>query len=236
MGTLVINANSVSDKRALGENVVEYTDPNVLIISDTKLDATVDLTEFLPYGYRGDIRKDRQEGWGCDHNATKSSFTVKHVETPDTCEAAWAKVMDKQNNPIYKGSFYRKPHKYTPVQITKLEKVLMKHINSITKNNPQSTIILDGDFNVIDIDWHNHQSKPNSTMGPLCETHLTFLTDFFLAQCQKDPTREDSVLDLFYTNKPGLVKSTSTIPGISDHDIIAVYCNIRVRPYKESSL
>ena len=66
-------------------------------------------------------------------------------------------------------------------------------------------------------------------MGPLCETLSTFLSDFFLTQCQKDPTREDSVLDLFCTNKPGLVKSTSTIPGISDHDIIAADCDISAR-------
>ena len=105
----------------------------------------------------------------------------------------------------------------------------MEHIETITKNNPQSTIILGGDFNACDIDWHTHQGTPNSTMGPLCETLLTFLSDFFLTQCQKDPTREDSVPDLFCTNKPGLVKSTSTIPGILDHDIIAADCDIRAR-------
>ena len=226
--TLIINANGVSDKWALLENVVEYTDPDVLIISETKLDATVDSTEFLPSGYRGDIRKDRDRKGGGLMIATKSSLTVEGVKIPDTCETVWAKIMDKQNNPIYIGSFYRRPHEYTPSQITELEKV-MQHIETITKNNPQSTIILGGDFNALEIDWHTHQVTPNSTMGPLCETLLTFLSDFFLTQCQEDPTREDSVLDLFCTNKPGLVKSTSTIPGISDHDIIAAHCDIRAR-------
>ena len=160
--------------------------------------------------------------------ATKSSLTVERVKTPHTCETVWAKIMDKQNNPIYIGSFYHRPHEYTPAEITELEKV-MEHIETITKNNPQSTIILGGDFNACDIDWLIHQVTPNSTMGPLCEILLNFLSDFFLTQCQKDPTSEDSVLDLFRTNKPDLVKSTSTIRGISDHDIIAANRDIRAR-------
>ena len=98
MRTLIINANSVSDEQALLENVVEYTDPDVLIISETKLDATVDSTEFLTSGYRGDIRKDRQAGWGCDD----CHQVITHCETPrnpDTFDTVWAKIMDKQNNP-----------------------------------------------------------------------------------------------------------------------------------------
>ena len=94
MRTLIINANGVSDKRALLENVVKYTDPDVLIISETKLDATVDSTEFLPSGYRGDIRKDRDRKGGGVMIATKSSLTVERVEIPDTCETVWAKIME----------------------------------------------------------------------------------------------------------------------------------------------
>ena len=35
---------------------------------------------------------------------------------------------------------------------------------------------------------------------------------------QKEPTRQDSVLDLYITNRPSLVKTITTIPSISDHD------------------
>jgi len=43
---------------------------------------------------------------------------------------------------------------------------------------------------------------------------------------QREPTREGRVLDLFYTNKPSLVKAMSTIPGISDHDAVVADCDI----------
>ena len=68
-------------------------------LSETKLDATVDSTEFLTSAYRGDIRKDRDRKGGGVMIATKSSLTVECVEIPDTCDTVWAKIMDKQNNP-----------------------------------------------------------------------------------------------------------------------------------------
>ena len=42
-----------------------------------------------------------------------------------------------------------------------------------------------------------------------------------------EPNRESSILDLLFTNKPGLVKSHQTIPGISDHHMIVVDSNIK---------
>ena len=42
----------------------------------------------------------------------------------------------------------------------------MEHIETITKNNTQSTIIHGGDFNARDIDWQTHQVTLNSTKAP----------------------------------------------------------------------
>ena len=185
--TLVINANGVSDKRALLENLVECTDPDVMIITETKLDSTINSSEFLPEGYRGDIRKDRNRHWGGVMIAAKCSLTLESVAIPDTsCETVWAKIMSKQNNPIYVGSFYRRNHEYTPAQITELEKV-MDHVTSLTKYNPQATVILGGDFNAKDVDWENYIVKPDSTMGPLCRKLISFLTDFHSLSVKKNP-------------------------------------------------
>ena len=43
----------------------------------------------------------------------------------------------------------------------------------------------------------------------------------------RNPTRESNLLDLFFTNKPGLVKSSISIPGISDHEIVLTDCSIK---------
>ena len=36
------------------------------------------------------------------------------------------------------------------------------------------------------------------------------------------PTRHKSILDLFCTNKPGLIKDVTLIPGFSDHDGVVI--------------
>ena len=50
---------------------------------------------------------------------------------------------------------------------------------------------------------------------------------FFFTQMNQEPTRESAILDLFLINKPGLVKSCTVIPGLSDHDIVLTDCNVR---------
>ena len=57
---------------------------------------------------------------------------------------------------------------------------------------------------------------------------INSLNEHFLTQIQRQPTRENSVLDLFITNKPSLVKSVYNVPNISDHEgAILVDSNIR---------
>ena len=40
------------------------------------------------------------------------------------------------------------------------------------------------------------------------------------------PTRKDSILDIFVTNRPSLVNKCTPIPGLSDHDIVLIDANI----------
>ena len=63
--------------------------------------------------------------------------------------------------------------------------------------------------------------------------NVALVTTFNLEQQQKLPTRADRVLDLFCTNKPGLTKSIHVIPGLSDHEIVCVDCDLRARINKK---
>ena len=38
----------------------------------------------------------------------------------------------------------------------------------------------------------------------------------------KEPTRKDKTLDLFLINRPALINRCTTIPGLSDHEIVCV--------------
>ena len=60
--TLVINFNSAPGKRAELENLINYTDPDLIIMTETKIDEQVKSSEFLPKGYTGDIKKNSVSG------------------------------------------------------------------------------------------------------------------------------------------------------------------------------
>ena len=44
---------------------------------------------------------------------------------------------------------------------------------------------------------------------------------------QREPTRGQNLLDLFCCNKPSLVKSITSIPGFSDHNIVLADCKLK---------
>ena len=46
--TLVININSAPDKRAELENLIKYTDPDLIIMTETKIDEQVKATVTFP--------------------------------------------------------------------------------------------------------------------------------------------------------------------------------------------
>ena len=51
-----------------------------------------------------------------------------------------------------------------------------------------------------------------------------------MEQIQRQPTRLGNVLDLLFTNKPGLVKEVSILPGLSDHDTVLVDTYLHINP------
>ena len=49
------------------------------------------------------------------------------------------------------------------------------------------------------------------------------------SQIQEEPTRVNNILDLCFTNRPGLLKYTQTVSGIGDHDIVVVDSYVKAK-------
>ena len=49
---------------------------------------------------------------------------------------------------------------------------------------------------------------------------------------QEESTGENNVLDLYFTNRPDLVKYTQTVPSISDHIIVVVDSDLKAKVNK----
>ena len=146
--TLVININSAPGKRAELENLINYTDPDLIIMTETKIDEQVKASEFLPKGYTGDIRKDRCKGGGGVMIATKQEYNIQSIELEAniSAETVWATISLKDQRKLVGGSYYRPPDSGSD-SIDDLESVL-SFITEKFRNNPQCTIILGGDFKV----------------------------------------------------------------------------------------
>ena len=110
----------------------------------------------------------------------------------------------------------------------------MKYLDLMPKYSNQ-TIVLGGDFNLPGIDWDNWVVNPKTANKSQCELLLSSLDTHALAQVHKEPTREENILDLLITNKPGLIKSLHSVglPGISDHCTVVTELDIDP-PYRRT--
>ena len=91
----------------------------------------------------------------------------------------------------------------------------------------QKTVILAGDFSVLEINWISHSIMPQVKQPTLHQDLLDITNDHGLTQMQTEPTRGKNTLDLFFTNNPSLVKNIQPIPGIGDHDMVLIDSHIK---------
>ena len=231
---LVINCNGIASKKAELESVIDYTDPDVLIITETKIYDTVHTSEFLPSNFKA-FRRDRTLRGGGVMIAVKEQFTANELPLHDVDgEIIWVRVEPlKNNSSLIIGAFYRTPSEREVNQLNQLEKSL-DQIYAMTKNNESSTIILGGDFNVGDINWDSLTVSNNSNNKAHCLKTLEIMAHFHLEQMQRQPTRLNNTLDLWLTNKPSLVKQCNSIPGISDHDIVLTDSDFKAKINKKA--
>ena len=136
-------------------------------------------------------------------------------------------------------SFYRSNKDDDPKSLDDLSKAL-DHVSELSVNNTQTTVCVAGDFNAGDIDWETNCVTQGSQHTTLCNQLLTVVSENGLDQVHREATREDRILDLFCTNKPGLVKSSHSIPGISDHHAvltdICVKAQVNKKPPRKITL
>ena len=65
--------------------------------------------------------------------------------------------------------------------------------------------------------WANCSTQPGSVHRLACDDFLESLAEHSLVQLNSEATREKSILDLYFTNRPSLAHHIA-VPGISDHD------------------
>ena len=214
----VVNANSVKGKRAELAELCNSTQPDILVVSETKLDGSMNPSEFFPKNYDTSIHRNRTSCGGGVLIATKKSIVADEVvlKAGNSGEIVCARVALTKASPMYVCAYYRPPSD-TSDSLDTLQ-LALEELDDLIRSNPRSSIVVAGDFNARDIDWDRLVPASDCKKKGLCSKLISILGDAQLQQLQRENTREDAVLDLFCTNNPSLVKAIDTIPGISDHD------------------
>ena len=146
--TVVINATSITHKKTEISAMADYCDPDLMLITETKLDSSIFSSELLPKGYVGEFRRDHNLNGGGVMIVTIDCYTITDLVLQTTPQnetvLVWATITLKEHSKLVVGSFYRPPHKGVS-PILELENQL-SDITDTFWYNPKLTLILDGDL------------------------------------------------------------------------------------------
>jgi hypothetical protein len=105
---------------------------------------------------------------------------------------------------------------------------LDKLIKKLNEKNSKNLILV-GDFYCPDINWNTLSVDPESDNRDIQQSIVNISLTSELTQVHDQPTRGNKILDLIFTTNHSLIKSSISIPGISDHDIVAT--DIETKPH-----
>lgn len=216
---LVINFQSMRNKKTELYNIISCTEPDIIIGNETHLDPNVVDSEILPYGIPSEhkykiYRKDRKalidKGEGGVAILVKPGYDCE--ECPDldsTCELKWVKITTHKKDNILIGSFYREP-KSSLQALEQLELSISKIVQSNKYKN--NKIFIGGDFNLGDINWNSCCTTQGARDKQHCDKLISILNCFGLEQVNTLPTRQERTLDLFITSHVTLIEKIYTCP------------------------
>ena len=107
-------------------------------------------------------------------------------------------------------------------------KSLCQQLSNIRHSFPNAALWIGGDINLPDIDWSDGSIIGHCNSLDLNNTFLDFLDDNALSQMVDLPTQNLNTLDVFVTDRPGLLESCNVVDGISDHEVVLVKSSITV--------
>ncbi|CAC5360010.1 unnamed protein product [Mytilus coruscus] len=219
--TLIINFQSIKNKRTELPILIETANPDIIIGTETWLSNNIGNREIFPpeLGYdviRRDREKDPHEGVPI---AAKNDLELSQVSINKEAEMITGKIKIGTKQYIIT-SFYRPPNKTDNKYVERT----ITEIHNLRNNNKRSIFPLGGDFNLPDIDWGKNKIKGNQLPQTINRAFLQMSADLSTQQINNNTTRGNNNLDLMFTSHPGNIDRCKTLQpiGNSDHDIVLV--------------
>ena len=220
---LTVNCQRITNKKAELESAIKYIKPDIVSGTESWLNHTIRSSEVFPSEYTV-YRKDRSKlGGGVFLLIHKDIISSEETELKADCETIWARIKLLKNKDLILGTFYM-PHR-NDRDLNELNKVL----SNLANKKDQKHTVLTGDFNCPDVNWEHGFVKTGAPERSVQQTAIDITTNANLVQVHTEATRQKSLLDLVFTSNPSLVRSSITVPGIADHDMVVT--DIDTKPH-----
>ncbi|KAL8622096.1 hypothetical protein ACOMHN_056581 [Nucella lapillus] len=229
---LTLNCQRILGKTAELAAALKYLKPDIVCGTESWLHGIkpgtnpspdhVKSSEVFPEEYNV-FRKDRNcLGGGIFILIHKSLTAVEQPELSTDCEILWAKLKLQNRKDLNVDCFYM-PHR-NKHDMEQLDKSL----NLLTQNGKKyCPIVLAGDFNCPHINWINHTTHSTGKDNDIQQSLVDITQSSTLTQVHHSPTRFMNILDLIFFSNPSLDKSSVSVPGISDHEMIVTDADTR---------
>ena len=210
----VMNCQSLMNKVPQLHTFIESTDPDIVLGNESWLKPDISNSEVFPPGYNI-FRKDRGLGFkktgGGVFIMVRQEFTCSEIQLDiDTdLELIFVEIRMKDQQNVKVGSFYRPPWS----DDTYMEN-LARALDQVNQKG-RGNMWLAGDFNLPHIDWSIQQTLPGNQNVKRSNMLIDSINDHSLVQIVERPTRQQNMLDLFFTSNPTLVNRTTTVPPLS---------------------
>ena len=228
-----MNINSIRGKKLELLAFLDFHQPHVVAIQETKIDSSIATSELFPETCPYSVyRKDRNiHGGGVMLLVHKDISHMPITELENDSESIWVKVFANKTS-HFVASWYRPPGSTS--EEFKLFREQLDYIKTRHKGKKLPSAHVLGDFNFKDIDWPDRLSKSGSTLSQSeGQILIDIMNDHGLEQMVHFPTREKNTLDLILTTLPGQFQDVHSPDKLSDHDIVSGTLKIFIPPIKK---
>ena len=228
-----MNINSIRGKKLELLAFLDFHQPHVVAIQETKIDSSIATSELFPETCPYSVyRKDRNiHGGGVMLLVHKDISHMPTTELENDSESIWVKVFANKTS-HFVASWYRPPGSTS--EEFQLFREQLDYIRTHHKGKKLPSAHVLGDFNFKDIDWPDRLSKSGSTLSQSeGQILIDIMNDHGLEQMVHFPTREKNTLDLILTTLPGQFQDVHSPDKLSDHDIVSGTLKMFIPPIKK---
>ena len=228
---LTVNCCSVKEHKSEFIAALNYVKPDLICGTESWLRGVkpgkepsknaIKTSEIFPEDFIIHRNYRMSRGGGVFTGVKKNLIADEQTHLITECEIEWTKVKMKNNKDLYLSSFYM-PHRNL-----KDLKNLDLSLKKLSEQSKSKHIYLAGDFNCPDIDWDTLTVRPNAADREVQQTLIDISIEHGLTQVHSEPTRQENILDLVFTDNPSLVKHSQSIPGISDHAMVVTDSDVK---------